>query len=171
MFLCKRKKRTTLPQATTPLSGGNGPFERAPRNSCPLQELRGHETERKFRLRQGGRNQIFFTKCWLFEPTFREKDKSSTMLPQANLASIWLTAWFEQPPRKSCKGVIFFRNMLRKAQHVSEKDRTLPRCRRRSRRSGLAQGRNKPQCVIRAHNVYGTLNAIHTVTNNRCGPA
>ena len=23
------------------------------------------------------------------------------MLPQAHLASIWLTAWFEQPPRKS----------------------------------------------------------------------
>jgi hypothetical protein len=75
----------------------------SPLVGCQLQELRGHEPERKFRLRQGGRNQIFFTTCWLFEPTCREKDQSSTVLPQANLASIGLTAWFEQSPRTSCQ--------------------------------------------------------------------
>jgi hypothetical protein len=39
------------------------------------------------RLRQGGRNQIFFTNIWLAEPNVREKDKKSTMLPQANRLS------------------------------------------------------------------------------------
>jgi hypothetical protein len=37
------------------------------------------------RLRQGGRFPIFFTKLWLSEPQFREKEKTCTMLPQAIL--------------------------------------------------------------------------------------
>jgi hypothetical protein len=38
------------------------------------------------RLRQGGRDPTFFTKIWLKEPNFREKDKKSTTLPQAHPA-------------------------------------------------------------------------------------
>jgi hypothetical protein len=37
------------------------------------------------RLRQGGTNHSFFTNMWLCEPHVCEKDKKSTMLPQAIL--------------------------------------------------------------------------------------
>jgi hypothetical protein len=55
------------------------------------------------RLRQGGTFSVFFTKKIHNVNFFCEKDRSSTMLPQANRTFIGLTAWFEQPPRKSCK--------------------------------------------------------------------
>jgi hypothetical protein len=67
-----------------------------------LAEDRAPFDDAQGRLRQGGRTLIFFTNFWLFEPKVREKDKSSTMLPQANPASIWLTAWFARAPRTSC---------------------------------------------------------------------
>jgi hypothetical protein len=54
-----------------------------------------------YRLRQGGRNYLFSQKNSLCE-FFCEKEKKSTMLPQANPASIWSNVQFVDRPRKSC---------------------------------------------------------------------
>jgi hypothetical protein len=44
------------------------------------------------RRRQHGTSFIFFTKCWLEEPTFREKDLASSTLPEAISTSGFVTA-------------------------------------------------------------------------------
>ncbi len=60
----------------TPLSSANGPFERAPRKSCHIQELRGAPPEDILRLRSGGTDHPYFTNMWLCEPHVREKEKT-----------------------------------------------------------------------------------------------
>jgi len=46
---------------------------------------------------------ILFTNIWLLEPNVREKEKRSTMLPQAKTAFILSNVQFEYPPRHFCK--------------------------------------------------------------------
>jgi hypothetical protein len=58
---------------------------------------------RGYRLRQGRRNQIFFTKHFHKVKMFCEEDKKRTMLPQANRASTWSNVRFDEPPRNSSK--------------------------------------------------------------------
>ncbi len=86
------------------------------------------------RLWQGGANQILFTKCWLFEPTFREQDRSSTMLPQAHRVFTGINLRFERQPRTSC-----YEHALRGP--FRRREILPPGCRRRiGRSSGQTSG-------------------------------
>jgi hypothetical protein len=50
---------------------------------------------------------IFFTKNLHTVQIFCEKDRSRTMLPQANRASTWSNVQFVNPPRNSYRSLIF----------------------------------------------------------------
>jgi hypothetical protein len=60
-------------------------------------------TNGPIRLWQNGTDHSFFTNIWLAEPNVREKDRKSTMLPQAILAFRSGTRMEQAAPRKSCK--------------------------------------------------------------------
>jgi hypothetical protein len=56
-----------------------------------------------------GRNwTFFFKKFWRYAPKFLEKDKTSTMLPQAKRVFIGSNARFERAPRKFCNSLIHY---------------------------------------------------------------
>jgi hypothetical protein len=51
----------------------------------------------------GWNETFFFRKMWHVVPHFPEKEKRSTMLPQAKQVFIGSNARFDEPPRNCCK--------------------------------------------------------------------
>ncbi len=159
IFRKKTEKVRCCRRRNTPLSRANGPFERPPRKSCKIQDLRGGvcsglvpapntgfasrrvELTISFSRTFGSPSQMFVKKTEKVQCCRRRIGASSDQTPGVyahRVTRVKYRSYAVPDPQENCasgraEDSDLFHKNSHEMQAFCEKDKTVPRCRRRDR--------------------------------------